>query len=472
MEIINCKNKNKMIKYSQNQFDEDIVNYIIHAMAPLRTVDNHFFKNIFINSGVLKKNILNLISRRSLGRRIETRFEQNIEDVKITLEKVKYLCTTADVWSAKRSFMGVTVHWIDEESFGRKTAILACRRFRGAHTYDRIADILHNIYYKYNLDVNKVIATITDNGSNMVKAFKVFGVKLSYFGEMTHNHDTNEYDKKITTLLKMKMKKKSPRLQEIHNKVMNKCNVLWNAAGRPKSAEVIESILRHTLSRPGETRWNALFDSLSQINNIKEKSRELNRALGLKYNSFTISENNYIDEYLSLYCKAIRNSLLESIEKRFCNILNFNTIEAENAAIAAFSYPQFKNKWLNCIDSASHDKLLSIFKKAVVAELNSTKINEENFESQVDNYFDFFDFGPATQADRNTTVKSTSAEIEHSLLVADIIWFDGAPAHNAHIIRDHLIRVYEEKWFGTYGPIEWPVRSPDITPLDFFYGEI
>lgn len=169
MEIINCKNKNKMIKYSQNQFDEDIVNYIIHAMAPLRTVENHFFKTIFINSGVLEKNSLNLISRRSLGRRIETRFEQNIEDVKNTLEKVKYLCTTADVWSAKkRSFMGVTVHWIDEESLGRKTAILACRRFRGAHTHDRIADILHNIYYKYNLDVNKVNGKHKDNRRNNI----------------------------------------------------------------------------------------------------------------------------------------------------------------------------------------------------------------------------------------------------------------------------------------------------------------
>ena len=30
-------------------------------------------------------------------------------------------------------------------------------------------------------------------------------------------------------------------------------------------------------------------------------------------------------------------------------------------------------------------------------------------------------------------------------------------------------RVYEEKWFGTCGPIEWPEKSPDITPFDFFF---
>ncbi|KAL4100784.1 hypothetical protein QTP88_020815 [Uroleucon formosanum] len=47
---------------------------------------------------------------------------------------------------------------------------------------------------------------------------------------------------------------------------------------------------------------------------------------------------------------------------------------------------------------------------------------------------------------------------------------DEAPAHNAHIIRDHLNQVYERKWFGTYGPIEWPARPLDITPLDFFMG--
>jgi hypothetical protein len=61
------------------------------------------------------------------------------------------------VWSAKiKSFMGVTVHWIDEDLLERKSASLACRRFKGAHTHDKIAKILHNVYNKYNLDVTKV----------------------------------------------------------------------------------------------------------------------------------------------------------------------------------------------------------------------------------------------------------------------------------------------------------------------------
>jgi hypothetical protein len=30
------------------------------------------------------------------------------------------------------------------------------------------------------------------------------------------------------------------------------------------------------------------------------------------------------------------------------------------------------------------------------------------------------------------------------------------------------IDVWEKIWVGRYGPIPWPPRSPDITPLDFF----
>lgn len=45
---------------------------------------------------------------------------------------------------------------------------------------------------------------------------------------------------------------------------------------------------------------------------------------------------------------------------------------------------------------------------------------------------------------------------------------DGAPAHNAMVTRNFLNHTFPNNWIGTYGPVNWPPRSPDITPLDFF----
>lgn len=45
---------------------------------------------------------------------------------------------------------------------------------------------------------------------------------------------------------------------------------------------------------------------------------------------------------------------------------------------------------------------------------------------------------------------------------------DGAPAHNAIIVRRHLDQIFPNRWIGTFGVIPWLARSPDLTPLDFF----
>lgn len=51
------------------------------------------------------------------------------------------------------------------------------------------------------------------------------------------------------------------------------------------------------------------------------------------------------------------------------------------------------------------------------------------------------------------------------------VWFqqDGAQVHFALIVRHLLNNVFPQRWIGRRGPIEWPARSPDLTPLDFFY---
>lgn len=45
---------------------------------------------------------------------------------------------------------------------------------------------------------------------------------------------------------------------------------------------------------------------------------------------------------------------------------------------------------------------------------------------------------------------------------------DGAPPHNSREVQTYLNEKYGIRWIGTNGPIRWPPRSPDITPLDFF----
>lgn len=45
---------------------------------------------------------------------------------------------------------------------------------------------------------------------------------------------------------------------------------------------------------------------------------------------------------------------------------------------------------------------------------------------------------------------------------------DGAPAHYALDVRNWLDNKFPGKWIGRDGPYEWPARSPDLAPCDFF----
>lgn len=68
----------------------------------------------------------------------------------------------------------------------------------------------------------------------------------------------------------------------MHQQVLKKCNALWKSGNRPKSAEIIQSVLGYAICKPGETRWNSLYDALKKILSIKEKNVILHRDLGLQ----------------------------------------------------------------------------------------------------------------------------------------------------------------------------------------------
>lgn len=70
-----------------------------------------------------------------------------------------------------RSYLGITVHWINSTTLKRESAALACRRIKGRHTYDILAKAINSIFLEYHIQ-NKVCCATTDSGSNFVKAFR------------------------------------------------------------------------------------------------------------------------------------------------------------------------------------------------------------------------------------------------------------------------------------------------------------
>ena len=50
------------------------------------------------------------------------------------------------------------------------------------------------------------------------------------------------------------------------------------------------------------------------------------------------------------------------------------------------------------------------------------------------------------------------------------MWYqhDGAPAHFSIATRQVLNDKYPNRCIGRGGPVPWPPRSPDLTPLDCF----
>ena len=50
---------------------------------------------------------------------------------------------------------------------------------------------------------------------------------------------------------------------------------------------------------------------------------------------------------------------------------------------------------------------------------------------------------------------------------------DGAPPHYGRQVREYMTERFGDHWIGRRGPVAWPPRSPDLTPLDFyFWGDV
>lgn len=84
---------------------------------------------------------------------------------------IKYFSVTCDIcfeMMTCRSFLGVTVHYIEDSQL--TSICIAVNELSEQHTAEYIGTKLLDILHEWRIDQNKVVAFITDNGANMIKA--------------------------------------------------------------------------------------------------------------------------------------------------------------------------------------------------------------------------------------------------------------------------------------------------------------
>lgn len=312
------------------------------GMKPQKTVEDKEFEELVTGLSKLNTSV-SVMSRRTLGRRVTEMYNEMVVKVKQILAEQSYVCTTADVWSSNhRSYMGITAHWIDTE-LKRSSVALACRRFTGSHTYDKIGEMLHDIHSEFDLG-NKVVVTVTDNGSNFVKAFTEYGITIekssskdddddireplefvnvsdimdasksnddpddSHLFHLPQHHRCSSHTLSlIGTVDIQKLSSECPSYGRIHKSALAKCSAIWNKASRsPKLCEKYIAIMKKQPKNPCPTRWNSLYDSIVSLLCGRNQLKDL--CVALEISVFKDFELDFLQEFVDCL-KPIATSL-------------------------------------------------------------------------------------------------------------------------------------------------------------------
>lgn len=146
---------------------------IVGCSLPLSIVENPHFRH-FLN--VLDSKYTP-VSRTTLTEKLIPHLVTKLKgDIIKALEVQPNVAITTDLWSDRRlrTFLGVTAHAAckNKDSYSLQSFLLDCRRFTGKHCGERIASAFDRIVEEYGIG-HKISYILTDNASNMKRAFKV-----------------------------------------------------------------------------------------------------------------------------------------------------------------------------------------------------------------------------------------------------------------------------------------------------------
>ena len=375
-------------KYKQNdpkqqRFLRNLPMFVASSLQSFSVVDDEEFRNMIMD---LDSRIV-CPSRKHLSTKL-------IPDKALEMQKslISQLsdCTeismTIDIWTNRqmRSYIGITAHFIREWKL--QNAMLVCKRFTGRHTADNIVAQYEEVINAFHIR-GKITNIVTDNASNMIKAFRLPGFVVDECDpESDSDDDDSEVDIDNNVFMYLPshdscyahtvqlVVKDGLKEADTIKAVIAKASSIVGCEGRSTiSTEMLEECRK--LQASNTTRWNSELTMIQSLLRIPhEKNDELNLAHKLsQYERIILTElcdlltpfgtaTDYTQgdkvvtaslvipsirglkaQLLNVsvqYTEPVRAALLKSIDRRLSAYEDKNSFQ-----MAAILDPRFKLAW-------------------------------------------------------------------------------------------------------------------------------
>lgn len=410
---------------SQEQYNNHLLKFIVHGLQPVSIVD----QSAFINFTHCLRPDLEPIDQVTVKRNLVIAKKNMLSSIISRLEKTHYVCTTLDLWVFEgNSFLGMTAHWLNEETMQRESAMFCCERFSNPHTLERVVELIRETHAVYGVE-GKVIKIFTDNLTNDFKRRKLkkeeTPPEVEKKGLTYQNADEllsvcqdqfilPENQLTAAQILKTIACKDaadaanwSPSYQLLYRESMAKCKSIWEyAQNNDKGTEMLKSTLGYSVDRI-KNPWNFDFEFIRCL--IQRESNLSIICQKFSIPQLTQRHISFLKEYVSvlhplfqgidvlmkeknstigylLPTLSIINKKISSLKVKNCATLQYTLVEALNKRFAEFSEskdyllasittPKFK-VWWNDIGLQQED-MIELLKSSVAESLDNSLSNSD-----------------------------------------------------------------------------------------------
>ncbi|KAI2644644.1 E3 SUMO-protein ligase ZBED1 [Labeo rohita] len=269
--------------------EEAIAKWVAQTAHPPRTVEDEEFINMMekIDKRLTvpkKTKITNLVDQMYLAEKVK---------FKNRLAMARKVTIGIDIWTKKgltASFLAVSACYFNVQDSKAEHILLNLKQMVHPHTANSIVTLVEECTEEWGIRKEKIIMIITDNGSNMVSAFRVEEEDTSS-DENDSNKDSDEEeeaDERYGTLertpcvvhtlqLVVNMVKKEQAIKRLLDKVRHLVRQF------SKSSVATERLLEQCgliLIKDCETRWSSSFLMLSRLLEVKDHVTSVADTMG------------------------------------------------------------------------------------------------------------------------------------------------------------------------------------------------